>query len=107
MPSKNFSTVSPESKIEALNAKIPNLVVLKTYKQSNNEQLYICAVILRHKDKITRFRFFVVPGDSPALLQMPGIKLLGIQQIIYEVVRVQEPGRKFDFQTILPFNSLS
>ena len=35
----------------------------------------MCTVRLRHKDKTAQFRFFVVPGDDPALLGI--LKIMG------------------------------
>ena len=61
-------------------------VVLKTYSQSNIEQLGVWTVRLGHKDKTARCRFFVVPGDDPALLAVPDIELLGILKIMCEGV---------------------
>ena len=46
-------------------------------------------VRLRHKNKVTRFRYFVVQGDSPALLEMPDIELLGILKIMCKEVEYQ------------------
>ena len=57
-----------------------NVVVLKTYNNSNIKQLDVCSVKLRHK--VARCRFFVVPGNSPALLGMHDIELLGILRIM-------------------------
>ena len=42
----------------------------------------LCRVRLRHEDKIARYRFFVVPGDGPALLGIPDIELLDILKIM-------------------------
>ena len=45
---------------------------------------------------IARCRFFVVPGDSPALLGMPDIELLAILKIMCDLVGDQQANRKFD-----------
>ena len=79
----------------------------KTCNHSNIEQLSMCAVTLRHKDGIARYRFFVVPGDDPMLLGMPGIELLNKLKVICEVGGDQQADRKFDFQTVQPSNSPS
>ena len=50
---------------------------MKTYNNLNTNQLGVCAVNMRHKDKVARCRITVVPGDSPALLDMPDMELLG------------------------------
>ena len=60
----------------------------------------MCAVKLRHKDKVATYRFFVVPGDRPVLLGMPDIEVLGILKIMCEVVKGPKVGRKFDSQTM-------
>ena len=58
----------------------------------------MCTVRLRHKDKIAKCRFFVVPGDGPALLGMPDIELLDILKIMCKVMVAPEVGRNFDFK---------
>ena len=45
-----------------LNATINKSIVLKTYNQSNIEQLSRFTVKVRHNDKCVRCRFFEVPG---------------------------------------------
>ena len=62
---------------------------------------------LRHKNKVARYRFFVVPGDSPALLGMPNLELLGILKVMSNVVDDQHVDRKFDYQTMEPASALS
>ena len=69
------------------------LVTLKTYNNSNLEQLDIYSVQLRHKDKVVRCRFFVVLGIGPALLGMPDIELLVLLKIMYEVLNQKQTGR--------------
>ena len=48
-----------------------------------------------------------MPGDSPVLLGIPDIKLLGILKITYKAVGDQKEDRKCDSQTIQPSNSSS
>ena len=60
----------------------------------------MCGVILRTKDKVVRYRFFIFPGDDQALLWMPDIYLPGILKIMCEVVRDQQADGRFDTQTI-------
>ena len=79
----------------------------KTYNQSHVEQLGTCTVRLRHKNKINKYGFFVVPGGSPALLGMPDMKLLNILMIMYEVVGNQQAERKLNSQTVLTSNNPS
>ena len=82
--------------------------MLKTYNQLNDiEQLGVCTVQLRHKEKIARCRIFVVPGDSPALLGMPDIELLVGLKIMCYVVEGQQVDRKFNSQTVEPSSALS
>ena len=78
IPFKIFRTLFPKSTIEAL-CTTKNSVVLNTCNLSNIEQLHVYTV--RHKYKIVRSRFFVMPGDGQALLGMPDIELLGILKI--------------------------
>ena len=61
-----------------LNSTINRAIVLKTYNQSNIEQLSRCSIWIRHNDKCVKCGFFVVPGDGATLLGMPDIELLGI-----------------------------
>ena len=86
MPFTIFRNIFPKSHRQALHATKHNSVVLETYNQSNIEQSDVCTVRLRYNDKIARCRFFVVPGDSPALLGMPDIKLFDILKIKCEEV---------------------
>ena len=74
-----------------------NSVVLKAYNYSNRIIGYVYNH-KRHIDKIVKCRFFVVPGDCPALLGMLDIEVLGILKITCEVVDGQQVGRKFGFQ---------
>ena len=41
----------------------------------------MCTVILRHKDKSVKYRFFEISGYGPALLGMPDNELLNILRI--------------------------
>ena len=52
--------------------------MLKIYYQSNIEQLGMCTVKIRHKDKCVKCRLFVIPDDGSALLGMSDIELLSI-----------------------------
>ena len=65
------------STMAELNATINKSIILKTYNQSNIEQLVRCLVKIRHIDKCVKCRF-LVPSDCPALLGIPDIELLGI-----------------------------
>ena len=55
---------------------------------------------LSHKDRIVRCRFFEVPGDGSALLGIPYLELLGILNIMHDVVEGQQGDRKFNSQTV-------
>ena len=83
-----------------------NFIVLKPYNQSSIEQLGVCIVKLRHKNKIAKCRSFVVPGDDPALLGMPDIEL-GIMKIMFDIIEDQQADKKFAFQTMEPSSTLS
>ena len=52
--------------------------MLKTYNQSDMKQLGVYTVRLRHRDETAKCRFFIVPGNGPALLGIPDIELLSI-----------------------------
>ena len=79
---------------------------IKTYN-SNIEQLGVCLVKLKHKDKVATCRFFVVQGDDLALLGMPNIEFLDIPKITCEVVDNKQVGRKFDSQIIEPTGTVN
>ena len=57
---------------------------------------------LRHKDKVVRCRFFVVPGYTQALLGIPEIELHDKLKIMCDVIEGQHTDRKFDPQTMKP-----
>ena len=81
--------------------------MLKTYNKSDIEQLGMCTVKLRHKDKSVKCRFFVVPGDGQALLGMPDIRLLSIIGITCCIIDESCKSRKSYSQTIEMSNSPS
>ena len=72
-----------------------NSVMLKTYNQSDIVQLGICTVKLRHENKCVRCRFFVVPGNGPALLGIPDIELLSILRITCDIRGELHENKKF------------
>ena len=73
-----------------------NISVYKeTYNMCNIKQLGVCTVRLRYKDKTEKYRFLVLPEDSPAWgTSMPDIQLSGILKIMFEVVTGQQAERK-------------
>ena len=73
-----------------------------TYNNSNTEQLGVCVVKLRYKDKIVRYRFFAVPGEGQALLGIPDIEFLGKLKMMCDVIESQEADRKCNSQTMEP-----
>ena len=97
---KIFRTVLPKSIIQALQSTKNNSLVPKSYSQSDIEQLGVCTVRLRHKDKIARCRFFIVPGDSPVLLGMPDLELLDVLKITCKILEGQQADRTFNPLTI-------
>ena len=107
MSFKNISALFPKTRIATLQATKNNSVILKTYRQSNIEQLGMYIVRFIHKNKIAKCRFFVVSGDGSALLGLPDIKLLDILKIICETMEDQQADKRFDFQTIQPSNNPS
>ena len=74
--------------------------MLKTYNQLDIEQLGICTFKLRHIDKGSKCQYFVVPGDSTALLGIPDIKVLSILRITQDTIGEPNESRRFDSQTI-------
>ena len=78
MPFRIFKSLFLKVTIQLLSATKNNSAILKMYSTSNIEQLGICSVWLKHKDKIIRCGFFVVPSDGPVLLGLLDIELLGL-----------------------------
>ena len=72
IPFKRFKALFLESTIEVLYTTKSNLIVLK-YTVSLILSSYMCTVRLINNDKTASYRFFVVPGDGPALLEMSDI----------------------------------
>ena len=73
----------PKSTTEVLHVIQNDVVISKTYNNSNIEQLGVCTLKIRHKDKYVRCRFFVVPGDGGLeLLVMTDIEVLDILRIM-------------------------
>ena len=85
---------------------MPQMIACRHFKAYTNSSIEHLGV-LRHKDKVARCRFFVVPGDFPALLELQDIKVLAILEIMCEVVNGQQVGRKFDSQIMQPSSALS
>ena len=54
-----------------------------------------------------KFRFPIVPADSPTLLEMTYIKLLDIPKMMCDVMEDPHEGRKFGSQTIQAFSGPS
>ena len=67
------------------------------YSQSSIEQLGMCSVRLRLKDKTVNFSFFVVPGDCPLLLGMQDIEVLDLLKIMCEVMGDPHKSRMSQF----------
>ena len=84
MPFIDIKTLFPNSTMEILHVTENNAIILTNTSIIILSNRGVCIVRLRHKDKTARCRFFVVPGDNPALLGMFDIKLLGIPMIICE-----------------------
>ena len=84
-----------------------NSVILKTCNQSSIEELGVCLVRLRHKDKGAKYRFIVVPGDWPALLGVSDVKLLNILKITCEIIGDPHENMKLDSKTIEASNGPS
>ena len=69
-----------------------------TLNNLNREQLEVYKVKLWHKYKVVKCRFFVAQDDSPTLLGMLDIEVLGMLKIMCKVVNVLQAGRKFNSQ---------
>ena len=70
--------------------------MLKAYNQWDIEQIEMCTVKVRYKDKSTKYRFFVVPGYSPTPIGIPDIELLNILRITCDVRSKPHESRKFN-----------
>ena len=73
MPFKTFihSCLFPKATVESLHMTENSWVILEKYNSWNIEELGIYSVWLRHQ--IARWRFFIEPGNVPALFEMPDI----------------------------------
>ena len=60
----------------------------------------MCTAKIRKKDKSIKYRFFVVPGNGPALFAMPDIKLLSMITVTCDVMGEPCERRKCNSQTI-------
>ena len=67
----------------------------------------MCTVRLRCKNKTARCRFFVVPRDSPALIQMQDIEVIDILKIMCKVMGEPHKSGIFDDQTMQTSNNHS
>ena len=69
------------------------------YSNSNIEQLGVCSAQLKHKERVVRCRFFIIPGNSQALLGMLDIEMLESLKIMCKVLDQQLVSRTFDLRT--------
>ena len=58
MPLKILKSLFPKAMIELLHATENNSLILKSFNNSSIEQLGVCSVWLKHKDKGIRCRLF-------------------------------------------------
>ena len=100
MPFGVFQILFPKSRIAKLHATKYNIIMSKTYKQTNIDQLGLCTVKIRCKDKCVKCRFSAVPDDSLALLGMLDIAMLSIVRITCDIIGVPHENRKVDSQKI-------
>ena len=70
------------------------------------EWLSRCTVKIRYNDKYVKCRFFVVPGDDPALSEMPDVEFLGTIQAMCETIDNKTTCMKFDSQNRQRFKPL-
>ena len=78
MPFKIFKCLFPKSRLELLCTTKNNSVTLKSYNNPSIEQLGICSVNLKHKNKTVRCRFFIVPGDGGSTVGDARYQAVGI-----------------------------
>ena len=88
------NTLFTKSTKEVLHAARHNMVVLKIHGNSNIENLGVCL----GKGKFARCRYFIVPGDSPALLGILDIELLGILMIMCELAKINRQAGNSTFR---------
>ena len=91
MPLRVFRILFPQSTMVELSTVINKSILLKMYNQSK-----MCSVKMRHNDKCVECRFFVMPGDGPALLGMPDVELFGIIRAMSDQIYNKTTDRKFD-----------
>ena len=81
---KLFSRVNESQ----LTKTVKNHIKLKTYNKTFITQLGTCAVIISYKSNRRKCKFFVVPGNDQALLDMPDTAALKIINLNIDSIEV-------------------
>ena len=58
----------------------------------------MCSENKTYNDRCVKCRFFVVPGDSPALFRMPDIELFEITRVMCETIDNKTNGSMSDLK---------
>ena len=95
-----FKIVFPRSSMAELNGTIKDQSCLKHI--INQTEHGRCSVRMRYNDICVKCRFFVVPGNGPALLVMSDIELLSIIRDMCETTDNKTKHRKVDVHTRQP-----
>ena len=78
MPLYIFKKLCSNRSVEQLKRSMTNNIKLKTYNGTQIEQLGMCMATIKFKNIKKKCVFFVVPGNSQALLGMPDTAALNI-----------------------------
>ena len=74
---------------EQLKRTIKGHIRLRTYNKTNITQLGICTVVIKFKNIKKRCVFYVVLGNSPALLGMPDTAALKLINVNIDYIQAE------------------
>ena len=89
MPLYIFEKLFKNMPEEQLKGYIKSNIKLKTYNGTHITQLGTCTVIIKFKNPKMHCLFFVVPGNSQALLGMPDTTALNILKLNIDSIQAE------------------
>ena len=103
MPLKIFKSLLPKVDIRAVTCHKKQCRGFKNVQHLKHDRvgIYLHSQIVTEVN-VVKCRIFVVPGNSPVLLRMLDIEVLGILKITCQVTNSQQAGRKFNSEVTLP-----
>ena len=61
---------------------------IKNYNETRIPQFGVCSVIIKHKDKQKLCKYYVVPENGPALLEISDIEILDILSVKCSIIEL-------------------